>query len=83
MRCVLVDEHDAGRGFGQDVGAVQLDPRGAERRFRDGGRRRGLRRRAVERHRRGREIGVGRSSAKASAGQADGGGKAKRGALAA
>ena len=34
MRGVLVDQDDAGRGLGQDVGAVQLRPRGAERRLR-------------------------------------------------
>ena len=32
---MLIDEHDAGRGLGQNIGAVQLRPRRTEWRFRE------------------------------------------------
>ena len=34
MRGMLIDEHDAGRGLGQDIGAVQLRPGGPKREIR-------------------------------------------------
>ena len=34
MRGMLIDEHDAGRGLGQDIGAVQLRPGGSKREIR-------------------------------------------------
>ena len=64
VRGVLVDQHDPGRGLGQDVGAVQLRAGRAERRLRVG-RRRDRRQEGV--------AGLGRPEG------GNAGGKAKRG----
>src|SRR5438309_6953016 len=34
MRRMLIDQHDPGRGLGEDIGPVELRPRRAERRLR-------------------------------------------------